>query len=67
MLQQDMTGFVQKTLDAGQPESVGVITDFVDRGLTEFIKVVIDEVRHPPAFIDSTISNLMHSTAASPG
>lgn len=43
MLQQDMTGFVQKTLDAGQPESVGVITDFVDRGLTEFIKVVIDE------------------------
>lgn len=43
MLQQDMTGYVQKTLDAGQPESVGVITDFVDRGLTEFIKVVIDE------------------------
>lgn len=45
MLQQDMTGFVQKTLDAGQPESVGVITDFVDEGLTDFIKVVIEEVR----------------------
>lgn len=43
MLQQDMTGFVQRTLDAGKPESVGVITDFVDPGLTEFIKKVIDE------------------------
>ncbi|KAH9888165.1 peptidase family M28 [Xylariomycetidae sp. FL2044] len=42
MLQQDMTGFVQKTLDAGKPESVGVITDFVDPGLTAFIKKVIE-------------------------
>jgi leucyl aminopeptidase len=41
MLQQDMTGYVQKTLDAGEPESVGVITDFVDPGLTTFIKEVI--------------------------
>ena len=41
MLQQDMTGYVQKTLDAGEKESVGVITDFVDPGLTEFIKVII--------------------------
>ncbi|KAL1296903.1 hypothetical protein AAFC00_004515 [Neodothiora populina] len=41
MLQQDMTGYVQKTLDAGEPESVGVITDFVDPGLTDFIKEVI--------------------------
>lgn len=45
MLQQDMTGYVQKTLDAGQPESVGVITDFVDPGLTKFIKTVVEEVR----------------------
>lgn len=44
MLQQDMTGFIQKTLDAGKPESVGVITDYVDEGLTEFIKKVITEV-----------------------
>jgi leucyl aminopeptidase len=44
MLQQDMTGFVRRTLDAGLPESVGVITDFVDPGLTEFIKTVIGEV-----------------------
>ncbi|KAF4303394.1 Leucine aminopeptidase 1 [Botryosphaeria dothidea] len=41
MLQQDMTGYVQNTLDAGEPESVGVITDFVDPGLTEFIKEVV--------------------------
>ncbi|KAI8949055.1 Zn-dependent exopeptidase [Xylaria longipes] len=43
MLQQDMTGFIQKTIDAGKPESVGVITDFVDAGLTTFIKKVIEE------------------------
>ncbi|KAI1326231.1 Zn-dependent exopeptidase [Xylariaceae sp. FL0255] len=43
MLQQDMTGFVQKTIDAGKPESVGVITDFVDPSLTAFIKKVIEE------------------------
>jgi leucyl aminopeptidase len=43
MLQQDMTGYVQKTIDAGEPESVGVITDFVDPGLTEFIKEVVTE------------------------
>ncbi|OAR04842.1 hypothetical protein LLEC1_07900 [Akanthomyces lecanii] len=43
MLQQDMTGYIQGTLDAGKPESVGVIMDFVDPGLTKFIKVVIEE------------------------
>ncbi|KAL7786819.1 leucine aminopeptidase 1 [Trichoderma afarasin] len=43
MLQQDMTGFVQGTEDAGKPESVGVITDFVHPGLTAFIKKVIEE------------------------
>lgn len=41
MLQQDMTGYIQATLDAGEPESVGVITDYVDAGLTTFIKEVI--------------------------
>jgi len=45
MLQQDMTGYVQGTLDAGKKEAVGVITDFVDPSLTEFIKKVITEVR----------------------
>ncbi|KAF2489565.1 leucine aminopeptidase 2 [Lophium mytilinum] len=43
MLQQDMTGYVHKTIEAGEPESVGVITDFVDPGLTEFIKEVITD------------------------
>ncbi|MCJ1447568.1 MAG: Leucine aminopeptidase 1 [Stictis urceolatum] len=43
MLQQDMTGYVQGTLDAGKPESVGVITDYVDAGLTDFIKKVVTE------------------------
>ncbi|KAI9683065.1 MAG: Leucine aminopeptidase 1 [Bogoriella megaspora] len=42
MLQQDMTGYVQKTVDAGEPESVGVITDFVSAPLTDFIKKVIE-------------------------
>ncbi|EAS31262.3 leucine aminopeptidase 1 [Coccidioides immitis RS] len=41
MLQQDMTGYVEGTTKAGEVESVGVITDFVDPGLTEFIKRVI--------------------------
>lgn len=44
MLQQDMTGYTHETLEAGEPESVGVITDFVDPGLTEFIKEVITQV-----------------------
>ncbi|KAK7748530.1 Leucine aminopeptidase 1 [Cytospora paraplurivora] len=43
MLQQDMTGYVQGTLDAGKPESVGVITDFVDKKLTAFIKKIVVE------------------------
>ena len=44
MLQQDMTGYVQGTLDAGEHESVGVIVDFVHPGLTNFIKEVISTV-----------------------
>lgn len=48
MLQQDMTGYVQRTLDAGKEVSVGVITDYVDEGLTDFIKKVVTEVCLPP-------------------
>lgn len=44
MLQQDMTGYVKGTVDAGLPESVGVIVDYVDMGLTKFIKTVIEQV-----------------------
>ncbi|WPG99171.1 Leucine aminopeptidase [Acrodontium crateriforme] len=43
MLQQDMTGYTHATIEAGEPESVGVITDFVDPGLTTFIKEVVTE------------------------
>jgi len=38
-----MTGFVQRTLQAGKAESVGVIVDYVDPNLTDFIKKVIAE------------------------
>lgn len=41
MLQQDMTGYTHATLQAGEPESVGVITDFVDPALTAFIKKIV--------------------------
>jgi leucyl aminopeptidase len=44
MLQQDMTGYVKP----GVKESVGVITDYVDVGLTTFIKKVITAVRFYP-------------------
>lgn len=44
MLQQDMTGYSKGTTDKGKPEVVGVITDYVDAGLTEFITKVIDAV-----------------------
>ena len=48
MLQQDMTGFVQKTIEANRPESVGVIMDYVNPDLTAFIKEVIEEVGFAP-------------------
>ncbi|KAK1081302.1 Leucine aminopeptidase 1 [Friedmanniomyces endolithicus] len=43
MLQQDMTGYTHATIAAGEPESVGVITDFVSPALTDFIKLVVTE------------------------
>lgn len=42
MLQQDMTGYVQKTLDNGVEEHVGVIDDYVNPELTDFVKLMID-------------------------
>ena len=44
MLHQDMTGYVQGTLDAGREEAIGVATDFVDADLTRFIKDVVTAV-----------------------
>ncbi|KAL8703968.1 MAG: hypothetical protein Q9201_002869 [Fulgogasparrea decipioides] len=43
MLQQDMTGYIHNTIAAGEKESVGVITDYVNPELTEFIKLTITE------------------------
>ena len=43
MLQQDMTGYTHKTIEAGEPESVGVITDYVNPALTDFIKEIITQ------------------------
>ena len=42
MLEQDMTGYVKGTLAAGKEESMGVVTDFVDKDLTEYVKLVVD-------------------------
>lgn len=44
MLQQDMTGYIQRTIENHKRESIGVITDFVDKNLTEFVKTAIEEV-----------------------
>ena len=66
MLQQDMTGFVKRTVDAGQVESVGVIVDFVDPQLTKFIKKVIEEVRNRRNKRWDGVADLF-STARSPG
>ncbi|KAL4877308.1 hypothetical protein BJY04DRAFT_210064 [Aspergillus karnatakaensis] len=41
MLQQDMTGYIQGTIDAGKKEEIGVMTDYVDNGLTTFLKSTI--------------------------
>ena len=46
MLQQDMTGYTKGTTDEGEPESVGIITDYVDPGLTQFMKEIITAVRY---------------------
>ncbi|KAF2033442.1 Zn-dependent exopeptidase [Setomelanomma holmii] len=46
MLQQDMVGYTEATLDAGKPESFGLITDYTDAALNEFLRRVINEVRY---------------------
>ncbi|KAF1952912.1 transferrin receptor [Byssothecium circinans] len=43
LLQQDMTGYSKGTTDAGKEDAVGVIVDYVDTPLTEFVKGVITE------------------------
>jgi leucyl aminopeptidase len=48
MFQQDMTGFTAGTTKAGKAASMGVITDYVDVGLTGFIKKIITVVSSEP-------------------
>ncbi|KAF2644481.1 Zn-dependent exopeptidase [Massarina eburnea CBS 473.64] len=43
LLQQDMTGYNKGTTDKGKPDIVGVIVDYVDTPLTNFIKSIITE------------------------
>lgn len=44
LIHQDMVGYIQGTLDAKKNESIGVVTDFTDFGLTTLIKETIDTV-----------------------
>lgn len=48
MLQQDMTGYVQKSLDNGVQEHIGLITDYVSPNLVQFLKLIIDEYLSVP-------------------
>ncbi|KAL1795521.1 hypothetical protein ACET3X_005745 [Alternaria dauci] len=43
MLQQDMVGYTKGTLNAGKPESFGLITDYTDPALNEYLTRVITE------------------------
>ncbi|PNP46782.1 hypothetical protein TGAMA5MH_01734 [Trichoderma gamsii] len=43
MIQQDMVGYIQGTLNASKPETLGVVTDYTHFGLNTFIRTVIDE------------------------
>lgn len=44
LLQQDMTGYSSGNTEAGLPDTMGLIVDYVDTPLTNFIKTVVDEV-----------------------
>ncbi|KAK4046552.1 hypothetical protein OIV83_006004 [Microbotryomycetes sp. JL201] len=44
MLQQDMTGYVKQ----GTRPTIGIIRDFVDEGLTDFVSLVVDEFAEIP-------------------
>ncbi|KAF2793437.1 Zn-dependent exopeptidase [Melanomma pulvis-pyrius CBS 109.77] len=52
MLAQDMTGYIQGTLNAGKPESFGIIVDYVDAALTEFVKIIANAYTSIP-FVES--------------
>lgn len=48
MLQQDMTGYVTQTIESGNPENIGVVTDFVDPKLTKYVELLIKEYTELP-------------------
>ncbi|KAF2147635.1 leucine aminopeptidase 1 [Myriangium duriaei CBS 260.36] len=52
MLQQDMVGYIQRTIDDKRPESIGVINDNVDIGLTAFVRKIITSYCKIP-FVDT--------------
>lgn len=66
MLQQDMTGYVAGTLAAGEPESVGIITDFVDPGLTDFMKEIVTAVCSRSTHVLEILSLMFCSIVTSP-
>ncbi|ODV59303.1 putative aminopeptidase, partial [Ascoidea rubescens DSM 1968] len=43
MLQQDMTGYTEKTLSNNKIESMGLITDYTNDNLNQFVKLVINQ------------------------
>ncbi|KAH9883118.1 hypothetical protein J1614_000488 [Plenodomus biglobosus] len=53
MLNQDMTGYTEATFAAGAPESFGLITDFTDAELNEYVGRVIGEYTDI-TFVEST-------------
>jgi leucyl aminopeptidase len=44
MLNQDMVGYSKGTIDAGKPESFGLITDNTNADLNAYLARVIDQV-----------------------
>lgn len=48
MLQQDMTGYVTQTIESGNPENIGVVTDYVDASLTKYVELLIKEYTELP-------------------
>jgi leucyl aminopeptidase len=57
MLQQDMTGYIKGTLDAGQKEAIGIMTDYVDGGLTTFLKTVVTAVSESVSILYHDFAN----------
>ncbi|KAG7909670.1 hypothetical protein KL906_002426 [Ogataea polymorpha] len=50
MLQQDMTGYVAKSLRKGRPEHFGLIADYTSPYLNEFLRQVIETYCRIPVF-----------------